>query len=91
MLMFSLSFVWLLAGSNQVLDCVSGFDALFLLKLADPVRNVRDHVASRLAARVTRSFDAARSSLTALGALHYFYFFLRHKFFQGSRLICEFN
>ena len=74
----SSGFVWLLASAHQVVDRFGGFDALFLLKLADPIRNVRDHVARGFALGVTRSFGA-HGSFAAFGALYYFdCFFLRH-------------
>ena len=71
-------FVGLLASADQVVERFGGFDALFLLKLAYPIRNVGNHVARGFALGITRSFDA-HGSLAPLGALYYFdYFFLRH-------------
>ena len=71
-------FVRLLASANQVVERFGGLDALLLLKLADPIRNVRDHVARGFALGIARSFGAY-GSFAAFGALYYFdYFFLRH-------------
>ena len=71
-------FVWLLAGANQVVERFGGLEALFLLKLADPIRNVRDHAARGFAFGVARRFGA-HGAFAALGALYYSdYFFLRH-------------
>jgi hypothetical protein len=71
-------FVWLLAGANQVVERFGGFNPLFLLKLAYPIRNVRDHVARSFALGVARSLGA-HGSFAPLGALYYSdYFFLRH-------------
>jgi hypothetical protein len=78
----------LLASANQVVERFGGFEALFLLKLAYPVRNVRHHVARGFALGVARSFGA-HGSFTAFGALYYFDdFFLRH-ILWGSRLFYE--
>ena len=77
-----LRFVRLLAGAHQVLERVSGFLGSFLLKLADPIRNVSDHVARGFALCIAGSL-CAHDAFAALGALYYFdYFFLRH-------LLCE--
>ena len=71
-------FVWLLASAHQIVDRFGGFDALFVLKLAYPIRNVGNHVARGFALGITRSFGA-HGSFAPLGALYYFdYFFLRH-------------
>ena len=71
-------FVWLLAGAHQTIERFGGFDALFLLKLIHPIRNVRDHVARGFALGIARSFGA-HGSFAPFGALYYFdYFFLRH-------------
>jgi hypothetical protein len=71
-------FVWLLASAHQAVERFGGFDALFLLKLAYPIRNVRDHVARGFALGIARSFGA-HGSFAPLGAFYYFdYFFLRH-------------
>ena len=84
----SSGFVRLLARANQVVECFGGFESLFLLKLAYPIRNVRDHVARGFALGVARSFGA-HGSFAAFGALYYFdYFFLRHILWR-SRLIYE--
>ena len=82
----SSGFVWLLASARQVVERFGRFDALFLLKLADPIRNIRDHVARGFALGIARSFGA-HGSFAPLGALYYFdYLFLRH-ILRGEQVV----
>lgn len=76
----SLGFVWLLARANEVFDGYCGFDALPLFEFTYPIRNGIHHIASGFARSFAGSFRTAWLSVPALGALHNFYFFLRHKF-----------
>src|SRR5438445_7631623 len=69
-----LGFVRLLASANQVVERFGGLDALLLLKLADPIRNVRDHVARGFALGIARSLGAY-GSFAAFGALYHFDYF----------------
>jgi len=75
-----LGFVWLLARANEVFDGYRGFDALPLFEFTYPIRNGVHHIASGLARSFAGSFGAACLPVSALGALHHFYFFVRHTF-----------
>src|SRR5258707_14759330 len=61
-------FVWLLASAHQVVESFGGFNALFFLKLANPIRNVRHHFARGFALCIPRCFYAP-GSFAPLGAL----------------------
>lgn len=75
-----LGFVGLLARANEAFDGYRGFDPLPLFEFTYPIRNSIHHIASGFARSFAGGLCAAWLSVRALGALHNFYFFLRHTF-----------